>query len=246
MLTEQEIKDLAKTNGHKPHQQEKHYIQSVCLCALSEEPLVFKGGTYLWFFCGLPRFSEDLDFSAKEKISTNLTQKVSGFLEQYGIENTAKIVKENDLGLSFRISAKGPLNKTERDICYIYVEISKREQVVEKTVNCQIENIFYGLPTRIVSGMDLAEVAAEKIRAIMTRDKARDVYDLWFLVRRGAIPKKELINEKLAFYKETFSKELFYKKLQEKEKVFERELNNMIFDKLPEFDKVKKEIKKNI
>ncbi|MCX6803875.1 MAG: nucleotidyl transferase AbiEii/AbiGii toxin family protein [Candidatus Diapherotrites archaeon] len=244
MLTESEIKNLAKINGYKPRQQEKHYLQSISLCALSEEPLVFKGGTYLWFFNGLPRFSEDLDFTAKEKINTKLTEKTSNFLEQYGIENEIKIVKDEDLGLSFRISAKGPLHKTERDLCYLYIEISKRENVIEKPQNYLIENNLYGLPTRIISGMNLTEVAAEKVRAIMTRNKARDAYDLWFLIKRGAAPKKELIMEKLAFYKETFSKKAFYEKLSEKEKIFMAELKQLVFNELPKFEELKKEIKK--
>ncbi len=59
--------EIAKLNRLRPWQQEKHYIQSLILNSLSELPLVFKGGTYLWFFHGLKRFSEDLDFTYNGK-----------------------------------------------------------------------------------------------------------------------------------------------------------------------------------
>lgn len=57
------------------------------LNALYDEQLVFKGGTYLWLFHGLPRFSEDLDFTV-----------LSGI-------NSAIILNENDLSSLLSILA---------------------------------------------------------------------------------------------------------------------------------------------
>ena len=66
MITAEEIIRFAKVNRLKPHQQEKHYLQTATLAgvytAVADE-LVFKGGTALFFFYGLDRFSEDLDFT---------------------------------------------------------------------------------------------------------------------------------------------------------------------------------------
>jgi predicted nucleotidyltransferase component of viral defense system len=42
---------------------------------------------------------------------------------------------------------------------------------------------------------------AEKIRAILTRNKGRDIYDLWFLVSQGISLNENLILEKLKYYK---------------------------------------------
>jgi predicted nucleotidyltransferase component of viral defense system len=237
---------MAKFNNLKPWQQEKHYLQNIALTQLTEEPLTFKGGTYLWFFHRLNRFSEDLDFTASGPIKQELTEKVSKCLHENGIRNSVKIMQNNELGLTFRINAEGPLYKNERSTCYLYVEISKRETQIEKPIALELRNDAYSLQTKIVSGMSLEEVASEKIRAIMTRDKARDVYDLWFLIKKGIIPKQESINKKLAFYNEKFSQKEFYKKLHEKEKLFKKELEPLIIGELPTFKKVEKEIKKQI
>jgi predicted nucleotidyltransferase component of viral defense system len=65
-------------------QQEKHYLQSLILTIVSDYPLVFKGGTYLWLFHGLNRFSEDLDFTAKGTLKKDFPQYISrsqGFMD---------------------------------------------------------------------------------------------------------------------------------------------------------------------
>jgi predicted nucleotidyltransferase component of viral defense system len=246
MLNEIQIREMAKFNNLKPWQQEKHYIQNMALTQLTEEPLTFKGGTYLWFFHHLNRFSEDLDFTASGQIKKEIAEKTSKHLNENGIRNSIKLMQDNEIGLTFRIGAEGPLYKNERSTCYLYVEISKRETQIEKPLALELINDAYSLPTKIVSGMNLEEVAAEKVRAIMTREKARDTYDLWFLIKKGITPKIENINKKLAFYNEEFSQKEFYKKLHEKEQIFKKELEPLVIGKLLPFKEVEKEIKKEI
>ena len=87
--------EIAKLNRLRPWQQEKHYIQSLILNSLSELPLVFKGGTYLWFFHGLKRFSEDLDFTASEELHDRIPEMVSRALALFGIMNEFKKIKDD-------------------------------------------------------------------------------------------------------------------------------------------------------
>lgn len=82
-------------------------VQYLALNGIAEEPLVFKGGTYLWFAHGLDRFSEDLDFTASEPLPSNIAEKVSTNLGLFGVENQIKHITNNETTLSFRISAKG-------------------------------------------------------------------------------------------------------------------------------------------
>ena len=236
MIEKKELLELAKLNGLKPWQQEKHYIQAIILEILSEQPLVFKGGTYLWFFHGLQRFSEDLDFTTKEKTQEGMQEGVSKSLELFGIQNTLKKITDNETTLSFRISAKGPLNTARIDECIVYVEISKREEISKKAMSLKLDFPAYNLPTKRISGMDLEEVAAEKIRAIMTRDKARDVFDLQYLIEKKSVAFNQgLVDKKLAFYKTKFSTKEFLEKAKQKQALFERELKNLVFTDLPNF-----------
>ncbi len=245
MIDKKELLELAKLNGLKPWQQEKHYVQAVILGILAEQPIVFKGGTYLWFFHGLQRFSEDLDFTAKEKIRENLPALVSKSLELFGIQNTSKIISDNETTLSFRISAKGPLNTAPIDECRVYVEISQREKISSKALPLKLDFPAYDLPTKRIPGMQLEEVAAEKIRAIMTRDKARDVFDLQYLIEKKSVAfNLALADKKLAFYGTKFSIKEFLEKTRQKQAFFEKELKNIVFSELPPFRQAMRSIQK--
>ena len=207
--------------------------------------MVFKGGTYLWFFGGLDRFSEDLDFTQNGKISPNIPDIVSRDLKLYGIENEMKIMKDDDLGLSFRIAALGPLHTSDKDRCFVYVEISRREPVILKQVPLNLDFPEYQLQVHRIPGMALQEVGSEKVRAILTRKKARDIYDLHYLVTRKGIGfDQDLIDEKLRFYQNIFSAKEFVDQLESREKQFKRELVGTVFGELPEYSSVVETLRK--
>lgn len=231
--------EIAKLNGYKPWQQEKHYIQSLILDVISDYPLVFKGGTYLWFFQGLQRFSEDVDFTASGNISSDLPERVSRGLDLLAVENTVKVMSDNERGLTFRVMANGPLFTNENDRCVVYVEISKREPVVLGRVPLRFEHPEYQLPIKHLLGMALDEVAAEKVRAVLMRDKARDVYDLYYLIAKKHVAfDAGLVNGKLQLYGSSFSKSSFLKEVKDKQSAFSKELAGMMLDTLPSFSEI--------
>ena len=242
MINKNELLQIAKLFGMRPWQQEKHYVQSLILVAIADYAVVFKGGTYLWFFHKLPRFSEDLDFSAFDEIDENLPEYISNALYLFGVENNTKLISNDNRTFSFRISAKGPLNTSLIDLCHVYVEISKREKIILKQMPISTTLEPYGLPIKILRGMNLHEVSAEKTRTVLTRNKARDLYDLWFLIRQGFVPNKDLINEKLKFYNEEFSFPNFENKVMDYKNIWNRELKPIIFGKVPDFQLVYGEI----
>lgn len=245
MIDKDALAEISRLQGTKPWQQEKHYIQSAMLVSLSEQPLVMKGGTYLWLFHGLDRFSEDLDFTCEGEIADGIMQKASDALAMLGIENSVKAISDDERSFSFRVSAKGPLNTSSIDLCHVYVEISRRERVLKPTLGLRMEFDAYSLPVKIIRGMSIDEVAAEKVRALLTRKKARDVYDLFFLIsKRKAAFDRGMVDEKLEYYKMKFPQSAFLEKLAEKEKIWDAELKPMVFGELPPFAKASETIRK--
>lgn len=236
MINNVKLISIAKLYNIKPWQQEKHYIQFLILVTLSEYPLVFKGGTYLWFFHNLDRFSEDVDLTAIGDLPEDLDMKVSEGLSLFGIENKIKRVSNSDRDFSFRVSAKGPLNTSDVDLCYVYVEVSKRENIIIDPLSLKLNFDAYETPIKIVNGMNLNEVAAEKIRAIIKRKKPRDAYDLFFLIKNKGIKfNLEIINKKLKYYNEIFSEQEFTDKLKKKKEDWNKELKQLIFGKFVDF-----------
>ena len=214
-------------------------MQSLMLNILSEFQLVFKGGTYLWFFHGLRRFSEDLDFTLDAgSRSEEIPEKVSHGLELFGIGNSLKVTKAKN-ALSFRISAEGPLNTQLADRCIVYVDLSMRETVVKETVPIKLDFPEYGLPVKHMLGMNLEEVGAEKVRAMLTRKKSRDIYDLYYLIdKKGIKFNEKLINKKMEYYDEVFSLRAFSEEINSREEYYYKEMKGIVFDDLPEFKRV--------
>ncbi len=245
MIDASKIREIARLSGMRPWQQEKHYLQSLILTIISDYPLVFKGGTYLWLFHGLNRFSEDLDFTAKGPLRKNFAKFVSRSLNLYGYENEMKILKDSELGLLVRYMIAGPLHSSDKDRCVIYVEVSGREKVVLPGLSLKTDFPQYDIPVKILSGMNLDEVGAEKVRAILTREKGRDIFDLYYLIRRKNIRFDiELVNRKLAYHDLNFDSSKFMQKLESRNKIYSKELKPMILGEPPDFDEVKSYIGK--
>ena len=59
--------------------------------------------------------------------------------------------------------------------------------------------------------MNKKEILAEKVRA------ARDIYDLWFLLKKGTRFDLRLVNEKLRYYEKVFEKDVFIERIKGKE-----------------------------
>jgi hypothetical protein len=243
MLGEEEIGRLAKLRRVKPWQEERRYLQALVLYSLSEEPIVFKGGTYLWFFHGLNRFSEDLDFTATEEVGRSVLESASNTLRLFGVGNEAKMIKDDRYVLSFRISARGPLFTSEKDLCHVYVEVSRRDRPVLAPLPVKLDEAYYGIPLVFLRGMDLRELVSEKVRAMMTRNAARDLYDLWYVaVRLGVKPDLANINEKLSFYGKSFDLREFRDRVGAVQRFWEGELRPLVFGALPEFGEAVREL----
>src|SRR5208283_968918 len=116
------------------------------------------------------------------------------------------------------------------------VEISKRERIIEDALPLKFDRPEYQLPIKSLAGMALEEVGAEKVRAIMTRQKARDIYDLYYLVHNKKIKfNNELVNEKLKYYKTAFSGPKFLDEIGKREKDYTKELKSIILDDLTDY-----------
>ena len=239
MIDSLRLKEISKLFGMRPWQQEKHYLQSLILSIISDLPIVFKGGTYLWMFHGLKRFSEDLDFTSRGDVRHDFHEFVSRSIRLYGYENEVKIIKSNEHGISIRFLIEGPLHKNDKNRCVIYVEISGREKTILPGIPLKLDFPQYDIPVKNLSGMNLDEVGSEKVRAILTREKARDIFDLYFLIRQKEIKlDTELINKKLTYYGKRFDSNQFMQELKSRGSLYSKTLQPLIFGEMPDFDEV--------
>ncbi|MBS3159926.1 nucleotidyl transferase AbiEii/AbiGii toxin family protein [Candidatus Woesearchaeota archaeon] len=99
-----------------------------------------------------------------------------------------------------------------------------------------IPQLFSDVPLFILIILDEKEIFAEKIRALVSRSEARDLYDVWILLNKKVEIDKKLILEKL---KEE-NKRLSDLKLPSKEE-YTNNLKQLV-SFVPSYEQVKKEV----
>ena len=244
MLSKNELELLSRFTGLSLFQQEKVYLITIILKSIfSKFHPTFKGGTALSLGYGLNRFSDDLDFTAESSIALELLQKIIiNDLRLMGINSKIDKIKEYPMGISLRIGAQGPLFEREIQRNFIEIDISYREQLILPAINYTLEPIYTDLLPFSIKLMDKAEIATEKIRAILTRNRARDIFDLDFLIRHNVSFNVDQINSKLAFYDKEWDFQEFSTNLSNKENLWDTELKSIIIGQLPNFESVKENV----
>jgi len=200
MLTVNQIKELSKQLKVSESVIVREYIQTLFLKELYDqkysEKIFFKGGTAIRLILGGVRFSEDLDFSVNGKIE-DFDLFVVGFFKRlkklYGFEFKKR---KTVAGEKYLLNVDSNIRDYK---ILINLDFSFREKILlsSKTI---ITTNYPVIFTSFVNHLSPEEILAEKIRAILTRDKGRDIYDLWFLLSKNVPIKKELVEEKLKYY----------------------------------------------
>lgn len=157
----------------------------------------FKGGTAIRLLLASPRFSEDLDFSSKqtpaelEKVVYSTVKELTAVLPNLTVKNLETIH-----GYSAKIYLPTELSTQPLTV---KLDFSLRGNILE-TLTSAVETT---LPVKIISiveHLSPKELLAEKIHALINREKGRDVFDLWFLLTKETPFDRKFIDKKLAFF----------------------------------------------
>ena len=158
---------------------EKEYVLDLVLRSISaheelRQTLVLKGGTALHTFHVAARLSLDLDFTASRPIPIDELRPAVEVAEIDAVVAEYKLF--HDALTITRLRYLGPLSYVNS----IKLDISFREPVLLAPVK-MLAKSPYGdaYPVHV---MQVAEIAAEKLRALAMRQAPRDVYDLWIIV----------------------------------------------------------------
>ena len=85
--------------------------------------------------------------------------------------------------------------------------------------------------------MDHGEILSEKIRALLTRSKARDLYDTYFMIQKGISIDLPMVQKKLEFYEVKYNSELLKGRILKLSDQWNRELSSLVRVK-PSFELV--------
>jgi len=77
-----------------------------------------------------------------------------------------------------------------------------------------LETEYPVIPYPLVVHLSWEEILAEKIRAIFTRAKGRDLFDLWFLLSKNIKIDEKMVDAKMKFYNKKFDYNELKKKIE--------------------------------
>jgi predicted nucleotidyltransferase component of viral defense system len=225
MIDEESL--LAFANRFRDRRQlEKDYLLNLMLRAIAtdgvSEKLVFKGGTALAYFYGLDRFSEDLDFSyifsggedvgdAIGAINKGFGRVMLDYGASYAVRKEKSGILEKDrsgevIAVRSEVFIEGPLFAKSGRPSKIKIDISLRRDLIAAKEKAEMFTSKYrDIGSFLIYVMHKDEILAEKLCSLAERARARDLYDLYFLVKHGGARfDKEIFASKVKLRHESF------------------------------------------
>ncbi|NCO12320.1 MAG: hypothetical protein COZ34_02275 [Candidatus Pacebacteria bacterium CG_4_10_14_3_um_filter_34_15] len=215
MINQTQLNQLSKKYKINESIVAREFVQVTFLKELYEEgfsrDIYFKGGTAIRLLYGGQRFSEDLDFTVQvnEDLFVKLINKFFSKIENqypFTFKERKTITGKTYLLTADVQSLKNPV--------FVKLDFSMRENVLEPTKNI-IETKYPVIVQSFINSLSKNEILAEKIRAILRREKHRDIYDLWILLELGARFDMNLIQNKLKYYGEDFKMDNLISRLKD-------------------------------
>lgn len=250
MLHRNQLTKLADDHDVDAKTVERDYVLTHVMAGISRQDgrqdLVFKGGTALRLcFFDDYRYSADLDFS----LVNGMTQERAVAVVAAAAADVATTVGFPHLtvaGDGSRIEYVGPLEGKSRNV---KLDLADDELVISTKVVPLLQR-YDDQPAASVTAYTLDEVAAEKLRCVMQRMQARDLFDLHQLfTERGLLideiwPDFEAKARHKGKEPERFA-ETFAKRLPSWKKVWDSEMEAHVpADVRPEFASVERRVKR--
>ena len=202
MISIAQLRAISRRTGLNLFQQEKDYCLKLFLYYYfrTYQDAVFKGGTCLRYLYGIERFSEDLDLdlSIGPGAFRSQVRKVIKELGLVGIKS--ELIREElfEDAYTCEVGFEGPLfENSARTRNKIRIDAGRRTGTLRDPVWRLIASEYPETKDRfLVLAMSEEEMMVEKLVALMERRKGRDLYDVWFMLRRGVSVDKDLFAEK--------------------------------------------------
>lgn len=225
---------------------EKDLAVTVILSLVSKfsgrSQMTFKGGTALKkVYFPETRFSEDLDFTCKSDVSEDLKRLIKAEIEQKLEVDFTSIKPVTTGGNSRKFHVK--YNGFNGHPNSVRIDLSLREKVIRTPSHMPVLHNYKLGDQFSIPAMDLEEIMAEKIRAIIyAPGQPRHLYDSWYLAVKNNIQiTPSLVAPKIKLYGESFSLDRFKESVSRMKDSWEEDLRPFIYD-VPPFDTVSQKV----
>ena len=240
MVTREELKMLSQKENLSLGIVEKDFVLTYILNKIYnsdlKDKLIFKGGTALHKIYLHKRLSVDLDFTEINKSSLEEIKKV---IEDKEINSKIKDINENNDSINIILSYSSVLNFKNN----IRIQISKREKPILKVIKKKLKSYFY--PDFEVLTFKFEELVAEKMRALIQRNKPRDYLDVYYALNEKDINFNNIIKltkQKLKNVNDSYDINKIFNDIDLVRSLWKEDLRELILN-IPDFNHVIKKLK---
>lgn len=191
------IKEIASERGFDIDLMLKDYYLTIVLYLLKDvKGIYFKGGTALHkIFLNYSRLSEDIDFTATGDLIKTKTE-ITAAINKSRL--FGRITKDKDVRDFTRLIV--PYKDFSGEESRIFIDLNRRAKLLKQPEKHKIRHFYpQNIPDFMVNTLSKEELVAEKIVAAIGRNKPRDHYDIYMIIKAGVPINLELVKKKCKY-----------------------------------------------
>ncbi len=237
-----EFEDIASKYSFPQEMLAKDYFLTVLLYLFKDvEGIYFKGGTAInKILLDHPRLSEDIDFSVTKEIAI-IKKEICSIIEES--ELFGEITEDKNVDGFVRIIVEYTGFATGKD--KIFIDLNKRASLLLKPEIHDVKHFYKPfVPSFSVKTIAKEEMIAEKVAATIGRNKPRDHFDVYNLIREGQSINLNLVKQKCAASGYEFSILKMFNKAQTLKNRWDKDMVPLLAEPIP-FQEVMKSLSKH-
>lgn len=191
-LSKKELQEIIAVKGFDYNLLVKDYYITILLYLMKDiNGIYFKGGTALQkTVLNYSRLSEDIDFTINRPLK-NVREEIEKAISESKL--FGKISQDKDVDKFVRLIV--PYKSIFGDD-QIFIDINEKGRLLLNCENLEMKHFYPNIPKFIFPCLNLKEMLAEKVAAAIGRNKPRDHYDIYQLIKHGLTFDMDLIRKK--------------------------------------------------
>lgn len=180
-ISDEEFRDISSRFKFDRAKLTKDYFITVLLYLIRNiEGIYFKGGTALQkIFLDNSRLSEDIDFTLTRDVS-KVKKEINNVINNSKLFGNIAEDKNVEGFLRIIVYYKGFDGQKDK----LFIDLTERAKPMLDTEEYEVKHFYEpNIPKYSIKTLALRELIGEKIRATITRNKPRDHFDLYKIIR---------------------------------------------------------------
>jgi predicted nucleotidyltransferase component of viral defense system len=215
---------VSKHNFQRALLLKDYYLTLILYLIKDVGGLYFKGGTALnKIFLNHARLSEDIDFTL-DVDEKEVENRISEIINNSGLFQNVIIGKKVEGFLRMIVGYNSKLGKGE-----IFIDLNKRAKLSFPPEEHEINHFYYPfIPKFSIKTVAKEELIAEKIAAAIGRNKPRDHYDVYMMLKKGIAIDLNLVKDKCHESGDEFSVIKMFNKAKMLKNRWDKDMNSLI------------------